>query len=487
MIALQASRHRVLVVDDDEAVRLRVRDLLEKPDECEILEAESGAAGLEIACAQQPDLILLDVMMPGMSGLEVCARLRENKHTRDIPIIILSAGDEQQSMPAALRAGAEDYLPKPIPAAELLAKVANIMRLDRFRSLNRKSERLKWLVENSCEALVIIDRTGRLLETNLQARHLFGLPETPGADALALIEANYTPDPFDAFEALRARGFLPGESFSICRPENALAAARWLEVGLFADATDRAGDLLLKFTDRSVMVQRDLETWTFQHMISHKIRTPLNGISSLIELMGKSPAIQANPDHADLMNIVLESSRRLEDSLISILRYHDALHSARPEGRLAGSSPQTWEQIIRSALAEAGLSPDQFQLRGAPPPATSHALAEALHLGLVEVIDNYLKFSDARATGIQAEFITTPGVPARLRISSAGPELPPDAIALLGRPYWQMENRFSGEVPGMGLGLATARICLRSLGADLRFSANHDPVGLTTEFILPAA
>lgn len=477
--------HRILIVDDDIAVRMRVRDLLEKPGVCEVMEASDGMTGLELASGHGPDVILLDIMMPGMSGLEVCTRLRADSRTRDIPIIILSAGDEQQSMPDALRAGAEDYLPKPIPSAELRAKVGNILQLDRFRSLNRKQRRLAWLVEHSREALVIIDHAGLLVEANQEARHLFGLPGTPGVPALDFIEAHYRPDPPDAFATLRSRGFQPGRAFSLCRPENSLAAARWLDVGLFADEEDAAGELVLKFTDRTAAVQRELETWSFQHMMSHKIRTPLNGMGSLIEMLASSPSIRADPGDAELIDIVLSSSRRLEDTLISILKYHDALHAAQPTYSTVDTSPVAWNALLANALAEAAFPANKFQLSGETPPPPARALAHVLHLGLVEVIENYRKFSDAPAAGLRAEFIAAPGEETRLRLSAPGPALPPDTIALLGRPYWQMENRFSGEVPGVGLGLATARTSLRSLGADLRFSALGQPSGLAVDFVLP--
>ena len=477
--------HRILIVDDDIAVRLRVRDLLEKPGSCEVLEASDGFDGLELAAEHRPDVILLDLMMPGLSGLDVCTRLRADPRTREIPIIILSAGDEQEGMPDALRAGAEDYLPKPIPSSELRAKVENILRLDRYRSLNRQQKRLAWIVEHSREALVIIDHEGRLVEANHEARRLFGLPATPGVPALDFIETHYRPDPPDALASLRSRGYRPGQVFSLCRPENSLAAARWLDVGVFADGQDACGELVLKFSDRTAAVQRELETWTFQHMISHKIRTPLNGLGTLIELLADSPSIRAVPGDVELIDMVLSSARRLEDTLISILKYNDALHAPKPTHAAVDKPPVTWPALLANALADAAFPPEKFRLAGEPPPAVSGALADVLHLGLVEVIGNYRKFSDAPAAGLHAEFQLTPGEGPRLRLHAPGPALPPDTIALLGRPYWQMENQFSGEVPGVGLGLATARTSLRTLGADLRFSTFDQPSGLAVEFILP--
>jgi CheY-like chemotaxis protein len=480
-----SSLHRILVVDDDMAVRLRVGDLLANPGRCEILQAANGFDGLDLAVRHRPDLILLDIMMPGISGIEVCTRLRADPRTRDIPILILSAGDERQSMPDALRAGAEDYLPKPIPSGELRAKVENILRLDRFGSLNRKQKRLGWLVEHSSEAVVVLDRDGLLLEANQEARRLFALPAAPGAHALDCIALHYRPDPPESLATLRRHGRVPGGAFSLCRPETSLAAARWLDARVFTDETDSSGELVLKFTDRSAAVQRDLETWTFQHMISHKIRTPLNGLGSLVELLAGSPSIRSDPGDAELIDLVLASARRLEDTLVSILAYNDALHSPRTPAP-SSNPPAGWPALLAEALGEAGFPPARFHLSGQPPAPPGPALAAALRLALVEVIENYRKFSDAPVAGLHAVFLAVAaGSGPHLRLCAPGPALPPDTVALLGRPYWQMENRFSGEVPGMGLGLATARVCLRSLGADLRFSSLAEPAGLAVDFVFP--
>jgi two-component system, cell cycle response regulator len=469
----------VLVVDDDEAVRMRVRDLLEPTGLCTVSEASNGPDGLAAARNERPDLVLLDIMMPGMTGLTVCQLMRQDPLTREIPIIVLSAADEDRAMPSALDAGAEDYLPKPIPSAELKAKVRTIMDLNRYRSLTRERRRLRWLVEQASEALVMIDRKGHLLEANRRARELFNLPAIPGADALDVIGNHYEPDPPDAFERLRDEGFRPGEGFAVVRPESSLLAAHWLQVDLFADDNDARGELLLKFTDRTDSVHRNLETWTFQQMMSHKIRTPLNGMGSMLELLAECPSVSQDPDSSELLQIAQESNRRLEDTLTSILEYHRTLFHLATDPSAA--EPVSWELLLRDSAVEARMDIDLLRISGEQDHHVPATLVEPMRQALIAVVDNYLKFSRAGAVGIDATLTSAH----TLRLFAPGPAIPPEAIARLGRPYWQIEPRFSGEIPGMGLGLATARTMLRSLGAGLRFSASEQPTGLVVEFTLP--
>jgi putative two-component system response regulator len=124
----------VLVVDDEPAGRETVESILEG-DDYQLLMASNGMEALEIVRDSQPDLVLLDVMMPGMTGFEVCRRIRSDVKMAEIPIIMLTALEDRKSLLAGIEAGADDYLTKPVDRYELRARLAGIMRLNRYRKL----------------------------------------------------------------------------------------------------------------------------------------------------------------------------------------------------------------------------------------------------------------------------------------------------------------------------------------------------------------
>ncbi len=119
---------RILVVDDIEAnVRLLQAKL--EAEYYEVLTAPDGPTALALAASERPDIILLDVMMPGMDGFAVCRRLKDEAETRHIPVVLLTALDGRADRVAGLEAGADDFLTKPIDDVMLFARVRSLVRL----------------------------------------------------------------------------------------------------------------------------------------------------------------------------------------------------------------------------------------------------------------------------------------------------------------------------------------------------------------------
>jgi len=121
------TRTRILVVDDEEDIRELVRLNLAK-ESFEILDCESGEQALSLSRAKQPDLIVLDLMLPGIDGLEVCKRLKADPKTAAIPVVILTAKGEEADVVAGLEIGAEDYVVKPFSGKVLAARVRRLLR-----------------------------------------------------------------------------------------------------------------------------------------------------------------------------------------------------------------------------------------------------------------------------------------------------------------------------------------------------------------------
>lgn len=118
---------RILVVEDEAPIRDMVKFVLEQSD-YEVIEAEDFDVALEKVKEPYPDLILLDWMMPGGSGVQLAKKLKQHEHTRDIPVIMLTARGEEEDKVRGLEAGADDYVTKPFSPKELVARIKAVMR-----------------------------------------------------------------------------------------------------------------------------------------------------------------------------------------------------------------------------------------------------------------------------------------------------------------------------------------------------------------------
>ena len=144
---------RVLVVDDIAANRLMLRELLE-PLGHKVVEAGDRAAAVELATAQPPDVVLLDVQMPGIDGFEVCRRLKAREATQAVPVVLVTVLDDRSDRIEGIRAGADDFLAKPVDRMDLGLRVGNaIAGHSLFPAAQAQHSRLREL-ESMRDALV---------------------------------------------------------------------------------------------------------------------------------------------------------------------------------------------------------------------------------------------------------------------------------------------------------------------------------------------
>lgn len=131
----------MLVIDDEPDVLLLCRVNLEYAGH-EVLEAEDGETGIEVALEQHPDLIVLDVMLPRQDGIEILRRLHAQEATRDVPVILLTAKAGEQDQMRGWRTGADGYVTKPFSPVALIEAVAQVGRLSDAQRAARRRENL---------------------------------------------------------------------------------------------------------------------------------------------------------------------------------------------------------------------------------------------------------------------------------------------------------------------------------------------------------
>jgi adenylate cyclase len=121
-----------ILVVDDQAQNVRLLDAVLSPRGYRVVSADSGEQALDLLSEEQPHLVLLDILMPGMDGYEVCRRIRANPDTAYLPVVMITASDAQQKV-RGIESGADDFITKPFDQAELLARVKSLVRVKRYQ------------------------------------------------------------------------------------------------------------------------------------------------------------------------------------------------------------------------------------------------------------------------------------------------------------------------------------------------------------------
>ena len=189
----------ILVVDDDPR-NVRLMESILKSSGYPVLTAEDGEQALEVIARDHPDAVLLDVMMPRMSGLEVCRKLRSQYETRLLPIIMVTALNALEEKVQALETGADDFLSKPVNRVEMLAKLRSILRV---KALHDEVEQTRLQLEAKNQELIRLERLKEKL-TQMVVHDLKN-PLSGIVGNLQLMELQGPGMPADSFRQILAR------------------------------------------------------------------------------------------------------------------------------------------------------------------------------------------------------------------------------------------------------------------------------------------
>lgn len=431
-----ASGEWVLVVDDNAAGRYAVSRMLRRVG-YEVREAGTGTEALALA-AERPRLVLLDVHLPDLDGLEVCRRLRADPATRDLPILQMSASYVKGSDRArGLAGGADAYLVEPIEPEELLATVSTLLRLRDAERRARAAE-ADWTASFAAirQGICLIDREDAIVRHNAAfARALTG-GEQRLEGKLADHLARAFPDFADA-----------GATFSA--PTELREGSRVFTATLDTlDGVDGRRVLVLEDVTEEAQRKRDLEK--FAYFVSHDMREPLRAVSSFIQLLDRRLAPVLDAETREMFGFVQDGAKRLDEMIRGLLTFArlPGRYENIPLDRVVTKAMEN----LRTAIEERGAS-----VTVAPLP-TVRGNEPALVQLFQNLIANAIKFCPGQPV-VRIGCVLEEGSPV-LEVSDNGPGVPHEERARVFEIFRRLET--SDPVPGTGMGLA---ICLRIVQA----------------------
>jgi DNA-binding response OmpR family regulator/anti-sigma regulatory factor (Ser/Thr protein kinase) len=477
----------VLIVDDEPLGRETLAALL-SPLGYQQRFAANGAEALQLAMAVPPDLILLDVMMPGMDGFQVCQKLRAHASLADVPVIMLTALDDRESRLRGIEAGADDFVSKPFDRVELRARVKTITRLNRYRRLVNERAKFEWVVEQSDDGYLVVEQSGAISYANPRARFYLGAPlagELAGT-FLDLALSQYRLEPGGGWDEWF--GALAHEHSSprvLVRPASDTADIFMLHVALLEMTPDPGPRCLVRLRDATESLVGQHTVWSFQALIRHKLSTSLAQMVGGLRLIESMDLAPAEGMLAEILKIVSHGANSLQSEVNDIFQYIDSPDLVRAE-----RSYCTLDELpALIADLKASFQIEALQLHsdiGQDPSSGAVAISrQGLRLIFGELLENARKFHPHRAPAIEIS-IARHDHEVAIHVRDDGVRLAPSQLERAWLPYYQGERYFTGQVPGMGLGLPMVAGLVWRVGGTCRISNREPGPGIDVEIRIPS-
>ncbi len=450
--------------------------------------AQDGPQALELAHTLQPDLILLDVMMPGMDGYEVCRRLRADPLLAEVPIIMVTALDDRSSKLQGLAAGADDFLSKPFDRAELRARVQTITRLNRYRSLNAERIQFRWIIDTADEGYVLLDENDRILYLNQPAARLLNLEDAdPTAEAddcfYTIAQRQYRCEPASLWSGWPHANGQDTSARYLVRPATAQALAVWLSVEVLAVPPGTAAAYLVRLRNVTQQITEMRDLASFRLAVQHKLRTPIAHMAMSATLLSLSEAPQnLPPEVAEYAEIVQSSAVQLGRQIDDLLAFSnpvpmpgfaqnvklaDIMAAAYRFAGERGLQGFVWSPLTAADARSVPLSP------------------QGLETILIELFENAYKFHPTHSPQVTVSLQDgSPGYVV-LRCEDDGVTLAPTQIEQIWKPFYQAEAGFSGNLPGSGIGLPLIATIVIGAGGRAHFYNRNPGPGVAVELTLP--
>lgn len=460
----------ILVVDDEpKNVKLLEAQLATKG--YEVATAANGEEALQRVSERSIDVILLDVMMPGLDGFEVTRRLRASAQTRLIPIVLVTALGETEDRIKGIEAGCDDFISKPFSINEVLARVKTLLTLSYYRSLLDEKEKFEYVIDHINDGIVVCDQALRVTRLNPRA-----------TDLLSLESRNLATNPIELLPHLSQRFSLHASgdvgdalksqplAFDLERPETPTTKPLILAIrsSVIRDPQGATSSIVLTVRDVTTERREDVMKQDFLSLISHKLRTPLAVITSDADLLKERLMGALSPQQQELVDSIIEQSHKLEGLIRKLLTFTSL------RGEAAVTPPREpivlqrhLPALLNPILKRAAHKPMALSIVCPDPNATTRIDPTNFDVIIESLVDNAIKFNDKATCHLTLTVTKNTGT-VDIAIADNGPGIPPEELGKIFETFYQVEKYFTGNVEGVGLGLALVKRLVSAYGGTIQ-------------------
>lgn len=495
----------ILIVDDHAPNRELLSDLLQNAD-YRLVEAVNGHEAIRLAEQCLPDLILLDVMMPGLDGFEVCRHLRANPKIAEVPVVMVTALGDRESRIKGIGCGADEFITKPFDRIELRTRVRTLTQLNRFERLHRERAKVEEatqtireqaaLIDLATDAIVVLDLAGHVTSWNPGAANIFGISaaEALGRPLSALISKGESARLEAALRDTPVHGEWRGDLLAFHPQGNNLIIHSHWTLLRNPDGTPRG--FLTVSTDQTEFKKLQAQLYRAQRIeslgslaggIAHDLNNMLAPVLMAAEVLQTQPPSEIRQQLAQVIHASAQRGAGLVRQILAFARGSDG--SERTALQLAHLLKEILT-FVRETFPKTITITD----RQSPDLLLVHADATQIHQVLLNLLVNARDAMDGTgAIALTADNLHLdeayathhPGAKVGpyvvLRVTDNGCGMTPEILAKIWNPF------FTSKPPGKGtgIGLSTvANIVKEHAGfVEVQSAPGH---GTTFSIFLPA-
>ncbi|MCB9727056.1 MAG: response regulator [Deltaproteobacteria bacterium] len=490
---------RLLAIDDSPTYLHTLGDQL-RSEGYETILASSGEEGLAVLAERPVDGILLDLMMPGLSGEETCRRIKQDPELRDIPLMILTARDERDAMIQGINAGADDYIAKSADFDVLKARLRAQLRRKHFEDENRRireqlvrreaEARLQRLVHSNIIGVIFGNVDGQLTDANDAFLEMLGYSRED-LDAGRLRAEILTPPDWrkrDAAvaERLRAEGSVASYEKELLRKDGSrlpivlgqvLLEDGETSVGFVLDRTEqkRAEEDIARYTLALEEANRELSQAkeqaeqssryksSFLANMSHELRTPLNAIIGFAELLHDGVVSPEDPEHKEFLGDILTSGQhllQLINDVLDLSKVEAGKLLFHAESVALGELVREVLTVLRTSATDQGIL-----VTTELDPGCAQAFIDPARFKqvLYNYVSNALKFTPGGGS-VEVRLRPEGEWAFRLEVEDTGIGVAPEDVGRLFAEFQQLDGGAAKRHAGTGLGLALTKRLVEAQG-----------------------
>jgi DNA-binding response OmpR family regulator/two-component sensor histidine kinase len=434
---------KILIVDD-EPKNIELLEALLEPEGYTLIKASNGSEALSLLSNDVPDLMLLDIMMPGLSGFSVLEEIRNNESTRTIPVILLSALQDRENRLKGIDAGADDFISKPFDKAELISRIRTQINLSLLRRQISEKEKLFNIMELMLEGAAVTDEAFNIEQMNNTALEMLGLKEAQGSLSEFLQEK---------YGYIMKRNTEKGK-FILAGPGTP-AAPLFLSVE-YRRITQKKWEkcfYVFVFKDVTEENTRNMMKTDFLSLMSHKLRTPLTVISGYAKMLD---AFAPDQKFKEMVRAIERNSVILENLIKRILFFVEIENSAKDEPYISLDVREIMELYSGIYKKPFELTIDQDNLK----------VQFWKKTVVEELIENSFKFNNAELLVMNVQIGGE-----NIIIEDNGSGIPTNEREKVFETFYQVYRNASGNTVGVGLGLSIVKRLAESAGMAIRLEA----------------